>query len=146
MKQVTLPKYNKTREFHIPQDAIDTLRDQKRKQAEQRLKAGNKWFENDISADLVFRLPNGKPHGEHTLYYATKRLGSDIGMPDLHPHDLRHSYAIAALRSGADVKTVQHNLGHKTASMTLEVYAAYTNDAGKQGADKLSQYLKDAQK
>lgn len=146
MKQITLPKYSETREFHIPKEAIDVLRDQRRKQAEQKLKAGDKWDETDLSTDLIFRLPNGKPHGEHTLYYAVKKLGTSMGMPDLHPHDLRHSYAIAALRSGVDVKTVQHNLGHKTASMTLEVYAAYTNDAGKQGAERLSQYLKDAQK
>lgn len=146
MQQVTLPKYNKTRQFHIPKDAVDALRDQKRKQAEQRLKAGDEWIETDISADLVFRLPNGRPHGEHTLYFAVKKLGEAMGMPDLHPHDLRHSYAIAALRSGVDVKTVQHNLGHKTATMTLEVYAAYTNDAGRKGAEKLSEYLEDAKK
>lgn len=146
MKQVTLPKYNKTREFHIPQEAVNALREQKRKQAEQQLKAGNKWIDDDLSSNLVFRLPNGKQHGEHTLYYAVKKLGEAMGMPDLHPHDLRHSYAIAALRSGADVKTVQHNLGHATANMTLEVYAAYTNDAGRQGAEKLSEYLRDAQK
>lgn len=146
MKRITLPKYNKTRSFHIPQEAITILRNQKIKQAEERLKAGDKWQDDEISTDLVFRLPNGHPHGEHTLYFAAKKLGDTLGMPDLHPHDLRHSYAIALLRSGADVKTVQHNLGHQTATMTLEVYAAYTDDAGKQSADKLSKYLNDAQK
>lgn len=50
-------------------------------------------------------------------------------------------YAVAALRSGADVKTVQHNLGHATSRMTLDVYAAYTEDAGIQSAAKLSEYL-----
>ena len=58
---------------------------------------------------------------------------------------LKHREVIA-LRSGVDVKTVQHNLGHKTAMMTLDVYAAYTEDAGKDGAKKLSSYLKHVQK
>ena len=47
---------------------------------------------------------------------------------------------------GVDVKTVQHNLGHKSASITLDTYAAYTSDAGKEGAKKLSDYLKNAGK
>lgn len=146
MKRLTMPKYDETRCFHAARDALDTLRDQKVKQAAQRLKAGANWQEDDVSKDLVFRQPNGKPHGEHTLYYATKKAGEALQRPDLHPHDLRHSYAIAALRAGADVKTVQYNLGHKTTMMTLEVYAAYTNDAGKQSAAKLSEYLENAKK
>ena len=75
---------------------------------------------------------------------AVKAVGAAIGKPDLHPHDLRHSYAVAALRSGMDVKTVQHTLGHKSAQMTLDVYAAYTEDAGKKGAEMMSDYLKKA--
>jgi integrase len=67
-------------------------------------------------------------------------------MPALHPHDLRHSYAVAALRSGIDVKTVQNNLGHRYAAMTLDTYAAYTTDAGKVGAELFSAYWKNALK
>ena len=65
----------------------------------------------------------------------------DNHIKNLHPHDLRHSYAVAALRSGIDVKTVQHNPGHKSATMTLDTYAAYTSDACKTGAKKLSNYF-----
>ena len=36
--------------------------------------------------------------------------------------NLRHSYAVAAIVSGDDIKTVQVNLGHETASFTLDVY------------------------
>ena len=145
MKRVTTPKYNEKRKFHIPTVALNVLREQKKLQAEQRLKAGDKWHEDATTKDLVFRQPNGKPHGEHTIYFAVRKVGLALDIPDLSPHDLRHSYAIAALRSGADVKTVQHNLGHKTTTMTLEVYAAYTNDAGQQSAAKLSAYLDNAQ-
>lgn len=38
-------------------------------------------------------------------------------------HDLRHTAASWAVQSGASVKSVQRMLGHKTASMTLDVYA-----------------------
>lgn len=141
----TPPKYGEDRIIHIPDEAIAILRDQHRRQAEQRIAAGN-WEDNDITRDLIFRLPNGHAHNDKSIYKAVKAVGNAIGYPELHPHDLRHSYAVAALRSGADVKTVQHNLGHKTSQMTLDVYAAYTEDAGKTGADRLSNYLKNVEK
>lgn len=145
-KQFTPPKYGEARLLHLAPEAVETLQAQRRKQAEQRLAMGAYWIEDEISSGLVFRHKDGKPHSEHSIYRAVKDVGKALGMPELHPHDLRHSYAIAALRSGADVKTVQYNLGHRTASMTLDVYASYTDDAGKDGAEKLSEYLKNAEK
>ena len=139
------PKYGETRLIHVPDEVMAILRDQKRRQAEQRLAFGG-WEDDDLTRDLVFRQRNGKAHTVETIRRSLSRVGRAIGQPDLHPHDLRHSYAVAALRSGADVKTVQHNLGHKTAGMTLDVYAAYTADAGKAGASMLSEYIKNAQK
>ena len=73
-----------------------------------------------------------------------KAVGEALEIPELHPHDLRHSYAVAALRAGADIKTVQHNLGHASAKMTMDVYAAYTTDAAQTAAAKMSVYWSDA--
>lgn len=44
--------------------------------------------------------------------------------PHVTIHDLRHTYASLAIRAGADVKTLQAQLGHSSAAMTLDVYAA----------------------
>lgn len=142
-KRITEPKYEEERLIYLPTAAMTVLYAQRKKQAEQRLAAGDKWHEDETSKDLVFRMPNGAPHGEKTILTAVHRVGNAIGIPELHPHDLRHSYAVAALRAKMDVKSVQHNLGHKKASMTLDVYVAYTEDAGKEGADKLSAYFAD---
>ena len=38
-------------------------------------------------------------------------------------HDLRHTAASLAISSGANVKAVQTMLGHRSAAMTLDVYA-----------------------
>lgn len=140
-KRITAPKYDEERTIYLPKPAINVLKAQRIKQNEQHLAAGSEWVEDEISHDLVFRMNNGKPHGDKTISDAVKFVGATIGIPELHPHDLRHSYAVAALRSGTDVKTVQHNLGHKTAGMTLDVYVAYTDDAGKESAQKLSDYF-----
>lgn len=144
VKRVTPPKYGERRTIHLSDEAVEVLKRQRKRQAEQRIATGG-WEDNEITADLVFRLNNGNPHNVMSIQRAVKVVGEAIGKPELHPHDLRHSYAVAALRAGVDVKTVQHNLGHKTSRMTLDVYAAYTEDAGKEGAAKMSEYLKNAE-
>lgn len=40
-------------------------------------------------------------------------------------HDLRHTYAVNALRSGLKPQVVAHQLGHKDATMVLKVYGRY---------------------
>jgi len=40
----------------------------------------------------------------------------------LHPHALRHTAASLAIASGANIKVVQQMLGHKSATMTLDLY------------------------
>jgi integrase len=53
---------------------------------------------------------------------------SAIGVSELHPHALRHTAASLAIASGADVKVVQQMLGHKSATMTLDLYGHLFGD------------------
>ena len=140
------PKDKSTRDIVVGPEVAATLRAQRRRVAEFKLRAGDKWREDDFSAALIFRSRFGSPLCESALYHAVASIADRLGLPGLHPHDLRHSYAVAALRSGADPKTVQHNLGHSSAAMTLDVYAAYTTDAATEAARKLSAYWQDATK
>ena len=43
-------------------------------------------------------------------------------------HDLRHTAASLMVSAGANVKAVQRQLGHSSASMTLDVYADLFDD------------------
>ena len=138
------PKDGSTRTIQLPPEAVELLKQQRKAQAEARLAAGDKWQSNEIVDDLVFRTARGWFVAESVLHKAVRAVGEKIGLPKLHPHDLRHSYAVAALRSGIDVKTVQNNLGHRNAAMTLDTYAVYTTDAGKVGAQRFSEYWKNA--
>lgn len=44
-------------------------------------------------------------------------------------HDLRHTYATAAVSAGIDIKAVSSILGHASAAMTLDVYASADPDS-----------------
>ena len=56
-------------------------------------------------------------------------------------HELRHSYAVAALQSGDDIKTVQENLGHHTAAFTLDVYGHVTEKMKRDSADRMQKCI-----
>jgi integrase len=57
---------------------------------------------------------------------STSRQGA--GLEGLTPHELRHTPASFAVSAGANVKAVQHLLGHASAAMTLDVYSGLFGD------------------
>ena len=65
------------------------------------------------------------PFAPHNPDFATGHLKAfmkKINLPDMSPHDLRHTCASLLLQSGADIKSVQDILGHADASTTLNFY------------------------
>jgi integrase len=60
-----------------------------------------------------------------------------LDVADMHPHELRHTAASLAIASGADVKVVQQMLGHKSATMTLDLYGHLFPDRLDEVADAL---------
>jgi integrase len=69
---------------------------------------------------------------------AFDRAAASIGMPGLHPHELRHTAASLAIASGADVKVVQTMLGHASAAMTLDQYGHLFGDRLDEVADAMA--------
>jgi integrase len=64
-------------------------------------------------------------------------MANDPDMTRVTPHDLRHTAASLAISAGANVKVVQRMLGHKSAKVTLDTYAALFPD----DLDSLAQAL-----
>jgi len=85
--------------------------------------------------DLVFTAPRGGPL-RSANFRKSVWLPAVAELAEHHPdllglrvHDLRHTAASLAISCGANVKAVQKMLGHKKASMTLDLYAhLYTED------------------
>lgn len=92
----------------------------------------------------VFRrlLPQGRfifgpaPLHTRTAYEIVRAAGAGAGLlKPLHPHALRHSFATHLLTSGANLRTLQELLGHRT----LQATQRYTH----LGIDQLARTLED---
>lgn len=100
-------------------------------------------------ADLVFGVAGDYPRRPHTkkgwLAGALRAAReSDPATPTVSPHELRHTAASLAVSAGANVKAVQRMLGHKSAAMTLDVYADLFDDDLESVATALDRARSDA--
>ena len=64
-----------------------------------------------------------------------------VGPKGFHAHELRHTAASRAIASGADVKIVQQRLGHKTATMTRDLYGHLFPDRLDEFADRMDRVV-----
>ncbi|MGH3262519.1 MAG: tyrosine-type recombinase/integrase, partial [Trebonia sp.] len=88
--------------------------------------------------DLVFTAPKGGilrlQNFRHSVWEPAAR---SVGLGELTPHSLRHTAASLAIASGADVKVVQQMLGHKSATMTLDLYGHLYDDRLDEVAERM---------
>lgn len=131
-------KNGKSRTINPASYVMAVLRAQKQRQLEQRIRAGGAWS-NPLN--LVFTNAAGEHLCAQTVYLHFKKLAAAAGVPAARFHDLRHSYAVAALQSGDDIKTVQENLGHHTAAFTLDVYGHVTKEMRQASANRMDKFI-----
>ena len=62
------------------------------------------------------------PLDRRTVHRIVHRIGIDAGIPDMHPHRLRHTLATQAINRGMRLEAIAALLGHRSLEMTL-VYA-----------------------
>ena len=112
--------------------------------------------QSKISGDSEIVLPKDlyifhRPANQSLPIYPTeptklvKRFMKRNGLPDMSPHDLRHTAASLAIQSGANVKEIQALLGHKDPSTTLKFYAGITEKAHRDTIDGIESILRPKQ-
>lgn len=131
-------KNSKIRTLTVADEVLNVLRRQQKLQVLWQYVAGDAW-END--KNLVFTTELGRYVNNKTLYMNYKRIMRKLGLSELRFHDLRHAYAVNSLRAGDDIKTVQENLGHSTASFTLSTYAHATPGMKKESANRMNDFI-----
>lgn len=136
--QLVPTKNGKSRTITPASFVMDTLRRVRHTQLENRLRNGELWQDTNF----VFTDEIGEHLKHRTVYNNFKAIAAQIGSPETRFHDLRHSYAVAAIRSGDDIKTVQGNLGHATAAFTLDVYGHVTDQMKRDSAARMDNFIK----
>lgn len=130
-------KNGKSRTLKASHFVVDLLCQQKAEQEEIKRLVGELWHDEGY----VFCDATGRHLSPSTVYHNFKRIARNIGIPAARFHDLRHSYAVASLQAGDDIKTVQNNLGHHDISFTLNTYGHVTVQMQQTSADRMDAYI-----
>ena len=89
----------------------------------------------------IFTNETGRFLNSATVYENFKKIAAEIGTPEARLHDLRHTFAVISLQNGDDFKTLQENLGHSSATTTLNVYAHVSEKMKEESARRQQAYI-----
>lgn len=123
----------------FPSDLASRLSEHRRKQLEDKFKAGPSWRNND----LVFANHVGDPLRYCILQKHFKRLLTKAGLPqEITTHKLRHFFVTSGLAAGVDLKTVSREAGHAKPSFTADHYGDVVAEMFEGACDKREELLK----
>ena len=71
----------------------------------------------------------------------TQKFIKRHNLPNVSPHDLRHTAATLAIESGASLKAVQILLGHQDSTTTMDFYAGITEQAQRRTVEGIESLL-----
>ena len=80
----------------------------------------------NVEISNIFVTSLGRPINRQTIFLFIKEYAEKIGLEDVSPHTLRHSFATHLIQNRADVRSVQLLLGHADIS-TTQIYTHVTD-------------------
>jgi integrase/recombinase XerC len=89
------------------------------------IKATELWLEKraniETNENALFINLRGKRISPRSIQNSIKKISIAQGLPAVHPHMLRHSFATHLLESSGDLRSIQELLGHASLS-TTQIY------------------------
>ena len=99
-----------------------------------------------ISAYVFTQEASPEPMHPQSPTRYLKKFSERYGVPGLHPHKLRHTFASIAITNGADVASVSEALGHSDKAVTLRMYTHADQESISQAAQIVREAIKKAGK
>lgn len=100
--------------------------------------------QKSISGYVFTREASPEPMHPQSPTRYLKKFSERYGVPDLHPHKLRHTFASIAITNGADVASVSEALGHSDKAVTLRMYTHADQESISQAAQIVREAIKKA--
>lgn len=145
------PKYNEVRRIPIQKNLLELLKTYHEQTFEDSMNSG-------VSADglngFLFWSPRGTPitariishlfHKIETRYNKMEMLSAaeekrpPLLLPNLTPHVFRHTYCTRMAEAGMDIDVLQAVMGHKDASVTMDIYNHADRDRVLSQLDKIN--------
>jgi integrase len=97
---------------------LQVLQEHRKRQAEDRQAVGRRYRDGGY----VFTWPDGRPLHPDNIAHWFEQHTRAAGLPRIRLHDVRHSYATAALKAGISARVISERLGHASVAFTLQTY------------------------
>ena len=138
--QFSEPKNSSRRTVGLPQRTIVALRNHRKRQFEEKLRAGPLYEDQD----LVFATRLGTPvDAQNVVNRHFKPLLKRIGLPPVRFHDLRHSCLSLLAQRGEPIRDLQALAGHHSAAFTLQRYTHHYDASARRTAHAMGKILSD---
>ena len=127
------PKNSHLRTVYVGERTLALLRQLRVEQAKK-----------SISAYVFTQEASPEPMHPQSPTRYLKKFSVRYGVPDLHPHKLRHTFASIAITNGADIASVSEALGHSDKAVTLRMYTHADQESISQAAQIVREAIEKA--
>jgi integrase len=124
-------KSDKPRPISMDAATVDVLRRQSQQQLDDAAEWGDAW----LATGHVFARENREPWNPNRVTKLFDTAVREVDVPHIRLHDLRHTWATLALRTGVHPEVVQERLGHATISTTMDTYSHVMPDMQEAAAE-----------